>query len=185
MIPSRLLARGFQPMRLQGKPTRWSHVKTGSNPNMHRYFIKRRWCYLPAGKFVRNTPPLGIHAKIHCVDNSNCKQFYLLRQWHEAWANRNTMPVVVKRVSVLQFKSGEDVQPHQKLEPGDIRHALILTRRSLSLRYSGICTQFDKNTGVLLDDKGSPLGTRIMYAAGRHINHRFSLKTAVMANFIV
>ncbi|KNH03771.1 seryl-tRNA synthetase [Perkinsela sp. CCAP 1560/4] len=183
MFASQLLR--FRPQVLQGKPTRGSQTSTGIKPRFSRYFVKRRWCYHPAGKFVRNTPPLGLQCKVHCVDNSNCRQFYLLRQWHEAYANSQTIPCAVKRVSVLQFKSGEEVHNYQKLEPGDVRHAVILTRRSMSLRYSGIVTQFDKNTGILLDDKGAPLGTRIMYVAGRHINHRFSLKTAVMANFIV
>ena len=178
-------AKRHAPQQLEGKPTRGLQTRTPYRPKTNYFFTKRRWCYHKAGTFVRNTPPLGIRAKIHCVDNSNCRQFYILRQWHETYANRNIIPCVVKRVSVMRFKSGEDAPSYQKLEPGDVRGAVILTRRSLSLRYSGIVTQFDKNAGILLDDKGAPMGTRIMYAAGRHINHRFFLKTAVMANFLV
>ena len=179
------LNKRIYPITLKGKPTRGTHVRSKYQPKANYFFAKRRWCYHKAGTFVRNTPPLSIRGKINCVDNSNCRHFYILRQWHEAYANRNMIPCVVKRVSVLRFKSGEEAPAYQKLEPGDVKSAVILTRRSLSLRYSGIVTQFDKNAGILLDDKGAPMGTRIMYAASRHINHRFFLKAAVMANFLV
>ena len=168
-----------------GTPTQYPYKPKNTKWHVTERYRKQRFCYLKPGKFMRNTCPLQKQAKVYCVDNSNCRQFYLLEQIDEATHNHRMVPVVVRRVAVLRFKSGEEAQPRQKLIPGTIMYAVVLTRRQMQLRHSGLGIQFDRNTGILLNDKYAPLGTRIMYAAGRHINHRFFLKTAVMANLIV
>eukprot|EP00759_Apiculatamorpha_spiralis_P056444 PhF_6_TR803/c0_g1_i3/m.1226/K02874/RP-L14, MRPL14, rplN; large subunit ribosomal protein L14 len=165
-------------------PTKYPYLP--DNPwKKNNRFVKRRWAWPRAGTNPNQITPLTLASKVHCVDNSNCRQFYLLRQVSENTHSTIFLPCIVRRVAILRFKSGHEVQPRQKLVPGTVMYACVMTRRQVHARRSGISVQFDKNTGVLLNETMQPVGTRVMYAAGRHINHKAFLKVAVMANFIV
>jgi large subunit ribosomal protein L14 len=129
--------------------------------------------------------PLQDQAKLHCVDNTNCKHLRLLKQGCERFHHHKVLPVVVQRVSLIRFKSGSNSLNRQKIKPGSVYWAVIFSRRQYNARRSGLVTAFDRNTAVLMSDKKVPLGTRVMYCAGRHINHKCHLKAAVLANFFL
>jgi len=165
----------------------WKSTTTKSWNRAHSIMLKRCWGQKKPGYSPnsRELTPMQRRGLVYCVDNTNCRQFLLLQQVGERFHHTRIVPVVIRRVAILRFKSGQDVQPRQKFLPGTIMYAHVLTRRQPQPRQSGLTVQFDKNTGILLNEKLVPVGTRVMYAAGRHINHRHFLKTAVMANFIV
>ena len=165
-------------------PTRFPWTPGNSWKSQSRY-VKRRWSFPKPGQFPRNNTPLQKQAKVQCVDNTNCRQFFVLKQVGEKTHHHTIVPVIVRRVAILRFKSGQDIPPRQKLVPGTVMYAVLMARRQVNARHSGLSVQFDKNAGILLNEKFVPVGTRVMYSAGRHINHRFFLKAAVMANFIV
>ena len=124
--------------------------------------------------------------KLHCVDNSNCKHARIIANAaHPRFAHCRVMPVVAHRVSVMRFKSGRGASARQRVKPGTIYWGIIFTKRGYQRRWSGLITNFDKNTCVIMNDQKNPIGTRVMYVAGRHVNHRVHLKAAVMANFFV
>lgn len=50
---------------------------------------------------------------------------------------------------------------------------------------SGLQTSFDRNTCILINDQRVPVGTRVSYCAGRHVNHKVHLKAMVLANFFI
>eukprot|EP00760_Papus_ankaliazontas_P022690 PhM_4_TR18931/c0_g1_i1/m.12525/K02874/RP-L14, MRPL14, rplN; large subunit ribosomal protein L14 len=161
----------------------WRPTKTWKN---HGQFRKFKFAPTPAGDtWQAKTTLLPKAAKLFCVDNTNCRQMYLLRQVDEHSHRSQILPVVVRRVSILRFKSGQEAPARQKLTPGTVMYAAMLSRRQVQARRSSLMIQFDKNTGVLLNEKFVPVGTRVMYAAGRHINHKAFLKVAVMANYII
>ena len=121
----------------------------------------------------------------HCVDNTNCRHFRAIRQMREKGHAGYPCTVVVDRVSVHRFKTAAELAAREQLEPGHISFAVLFTRRQWHRRYSGLMTQFDKQAGILVGPDRVPTGTRVMYAAGRHVHHRFHLKALVLANFIV
>ena len=124
--------------------------------------------------------------KLHCVDNTNCKHVRLISMaCGERLAACRIFPAVAHRVSVLRFKSGRGGAGRQKIKPGTIYWICLLTRRQPYSRMSGLVTSFDRSTCILMNDQKVPVGSRIMYVAGRQINHKAHLKAAVLANFFV
>ena len=130
------------------------------------------------------TSPLQMEAMMHCVDNTNCKHIRLVRETSESGSQRWTAAAVVHRCAAMRYKTDKPPS-HHALEPGDLMWCVMFSRRYPNARKSGLVTQFDKNAGILINDKGNPVGTRVSYAAGRHLNHRYLLKAAVLANFLV
>lgn len=49
-----------------------------------------------------------------------------------------------------------------KVNRGDIRRAIVVRTKQQFQRKDGSIVRFDDNACVLIDDKGEPLGTRIM-----------------------
>jgi ribosomal protein L14 len=49
-----------------------------------------------------------------------------------------------------------------KVNRGDIRRAVVVRTKQQFQRKDGTIVRFDDNACVLIDDKGEPLGTRIM-----------------------
>ncbi|GET92450.1 ribosomal protein L14, putative [Leishmania tarentolae] len=132
--------------------------------------------------------PLSDQVKLHCVDNTNCKHVRLIaKATAERFAHCRVFPAVAHRVSVQRFKGrsgGGEVSRH-RVKPGNIYWVCLFTRRQTNTRMSGLQTSFDRNTCILMNDQRVPLGTRVMYCAGRHVNHKYHLKAVVLANFFV
>lgn len=49
-----------------------------------------------------------------------------------------------------------------KLNRGDVRRAIVVRTKQQAQRKDGSIIRFDDNACILIDDKGEPLGTRIM-----------------------
>lgn len=49
-----------------------------------------------------------------------------------------------------------------KINRGDVRRAIVVRTKQQTQRKDGSIVRFDDNACVLIDDKGEPLGTRIM-----------------------
>lgn len=122
--------------------------------------------------------------KLHCVDNTNCKHVRLItKAAGERIAHNRVFAGVSHRVSVQRFKGGGGNR--QRIKPGTVYWVCLLTRRQTFSRESGLQTNFDKNTCIIMNDQRVPVGSRVMYCAGRHVNHKYHLKAAVLANFFV
>lgn len=127
---------------------------------------------------------LSDQVKLHCVDNTNCKHVRMISTVNgERSAHTRVQVGVSHRVSVQRFKGG--AAGKQRIKPGTVYWICLLSRRQIFSRQSGLQTSFDRSTCILLNDQRVPVGSRIMYCAGRHINHKYHLKAAVLANFFV
>jgi ribosomal protein L14 len=131
--------------------------------------------------------PLSDQVKLHCVDNTNCKHVRLIaKATGERFAHCRVFPAVAHRVSVQRFKGrGAGEVSRHRVKPGNIYWVCLFTRRQTNTRMSGLQTNFDRNTCIIMNDQRVPLGTRVMYCAGRHVNHKYHLKAMVLANFFV
>ena len=171
-----------------GTPSLWHR----GDKSWYRYniIIRRKASYRSRWGSGKEGPgtgvPLSDNVKLHCVDNTNCKHVRLIsKATGERFAHCRVFPAVAHRVSVLRFKSGRGAVSRQKVKPGTIYWICLLSRRQTFTRYSGLQVNFDRNTCILMNDQKVPVGSRIMYCAGRHINHKAHLKAAVLANFFV
>lgn len=132
------------------------------------------------------TIPLQQEAMLHCVDNTNVKHIRLLtQQLAYEFQHYRVTPASTHRVSLIRFAAGKEALPRQKIRPGTLYWVLLFSRRQEFGRYSGLGTKFDRTTAVLINEKRVPIGTRVMYCSGRHVNHKLHLKAAVLANFFI
>jgi ribosomal protein L14 len=129
--------------------------------------------------------PLQDKAMLHCVDNTAAKHLRAISQTSERISAHRVLPVVVHRTTIQRYKNKQFSLKRQKMKPGEVHWAVLFTRRQYNCRNSGLITTFDKNSAVLINDKKVPLGSRVMYCAGRHVNNRAHLKAAVLANFFL
>lgn len=166
-----------------GNPMNKSWYRSGLN--IHRLGSYRsRWGFGREG--YGTGVPLSDQVKLHCVDNTNCKHVRLITKSHaERFAHCRVFAGVSHRVSVMRFKGGGGSNVRQKVKPGTVYWVCLLSRRQSNTRVSGLITNFDKNTCIIMNDQKVPVGSRIMYCAGRHVNHKYHLKAAVLANFFV
>lgn len=127
---------------------------------------------------------LSDQVKLHCVDNTNCKHVRLItKAAGERIAHSRVFAGVSHRVTVQRFKGGGSTR--QRIKPGTVYWVCLLSRRQTFTRMSGLRTNFDRNTCIIMNDQRVPVGSRVMYCAGRHVNHKYHLKAAVLANFFV
>jgi ribosomal protein L14 len=127
---------------------------------------------------------LADQVKLHCVDNTNCKHVRLItKSAGERIAHSRVFAGVSHRVTVQRFRGGGANK--QKVKPGTVYWVCLLSRRQTNTRHSGLRTNFDRNTCIIMNDQRVPVGSRIMYCAGRHVNHKYHLKAAVLANFFI
>lgn len=159
----------------------------------HNLIIRRKGSYRSRWGTGKEGPNSGVpfsdQVKLHCVDNTNCKHVRLIaKATAERFAHCRVFPAVAHRVSVQRFKKGapggSDVTRHN-VKPGNIYWVCLFTRRQTHTRMSGLQTNFDRNTCILMNDQRVPVGSRVMYCAGRHVNHKYHLKAVVLANFFV
>lgn len=129
--------------------------------------------------------PMPDQAMLHCVDNTAAKHIRIIKQASEKVSSHRTLPCVVHRTVIQRYKNKSFSLKRQKMKPGEVHWCVLFSRRQFHHRKSGLITAFDKNTGVLINDKKVPIGSRVMYCAGRHVNHRSHLKAAVLANFFL
>ena len=129
--------------------------------------------------------PLNDHAMLHCVDNSSAKHLRTISQSSERISYHRVLPVVVHRTTIQRYRNKQFTMKRQRMKPGEVHWAVLFSRRQFNCRHSGLVTAFDKNCGVLINDKKVPLGSRVSYCAARHVNHRVHLKAAVLANFFL
>lgn len=166
----------------------------------HNLIIRRKGSYRSRWGTGKEGPYAGVpfsdQVKLHCVDNTNCKHVRLIsKATSERFAHCRVFPAVAHRVSVQRFKKGgggggdgggggRDVV-RQNIKPGNVYWVCLFTRRQTHTRMSGLQTNFDRNTCILMNDQRVPLGSRVMYCAGRHVNHKFHLKAMVLSNFLI
>ena len=69
--------------------------------------------------------------------------------------------VVIKKARPISSSISAQQSSVQKVKRGDVRRAVIVRTKKEARRPDGRFVRFDTNAGVLLNNKGDPLGTRI------------------------
>ena len=63
-------------------------------------------------------------------------------------------------------------QAQQKVKRGDIRHALVVRTKKEVRRPDGRYIRFDDNACVLINNKGEPIGSRILGVIGSELREK-------------
>lgn len=81
--------------------------------------------------------------------------------------------------------SVKKAEPNAAIKKKEIVKVLIVRTKSYIKRRDGSCLRFDTNSGVIIDDKGNPKGTRIFGPVAREIREKGYIKICSLAPEVI
>lgn len=81
--------------------------------------------------------------------------------------------------------SVKKAEPNSNVKKKDIVKVLIVRTKNYVKRNDGSKLRFDTNSGVIIDDKGNPKGTRIFGPVAREIRDRGYVKICSLAPEVI
>lgn len=107
-------------------------------------------------------------------DNSGAKVVQCINQTGRLWSVGDTITVTVKKAA-----------PRGKVEAGQVHKAVITETKKEFSRRDGSVLRFAKNACVLINNKGQPIGTRVLGFATHELRARGMLKVLSLASRIL
>lgn len=95
----------------------------------------------------------------------------------------DTIIVAVKKIIKKKIKKHE--KDKKKIKLGDVCRALIVQTKKNNQRIDGRCINFNKNTAILINQNGSPVGTRIKTTLSRELRNKNFIKILSLTKKIV
>ena len=85
------------------------------------------------------------------------------------------------RVGDIIVITVKDAIPGGTVKKGDVQRAVVVRTRKEQRRKDGSYIRFDENAGVLIDEHGEPLGTRIFGPVARELREKRFMKIISLA----
>lgn len=85
------------------------------------------------------------------------------------------------RVGDVIVAAVKEAQPNSAVKKGEVVKALIVRTKSAIRRPDGSTIRFDDNAAVILDDAGTPRGTRIFGPVARELRERDFMRIVSLA----
>ncbi|ORY93407.1 putative MRPL38-mitochondrial ribosomal protein, large subunit [Syncephalastrum racemosum] len=129
---------------------------------------------------------IGLKGTLNVIDNSGAIIAECIRVMNGGRFARagDEIVCVVKRARPINPNlTGQAAT--QKVQKGDVRHALVVRARKETPRPDGRYIRFDDNACVLLNNKKEPLGTRILGVVSAELRAKNWMKVASLAPRIV
>ncbi|KAK9320754.1 ribosomal protein L14b/L23e [Lipomyces orientalis] len=82
--------------------------------------------------------------------------------------------IVVVVQSIRSAKLLAQTSAQNRVQRGDIRHAVIVRTKKEFQRRDGTVVRFDDNACVLINKQGEPIGTRVMGVVARELQQGYS-----------
>jgi len=79
----------------------------------------------------------------------------------------------------------KDADPKGMVKKGEVHKAVVVRTKGYVRRPDGSFLRFDKNSCVLLDDKGNPKGTRIFGPIAREVREAGFVKITSLAPEVI
>ncbi len=77
--------------------------------------------------------------------------------------------------------SVKEAAPDGTVKKGTVVRAVIVRTRKEQRRKDGTYIRFDDNAGVLINDQGEPIGTRVFGPVAREVRHKKFMKIVSLA----
>ncbi|BFZ53404.1 54S ribosomal protein L12, mitochondrial [Savitreella phatthalungensis] len=116
---------------------------------------------------------IGLKGRLNVIDNSGAtlvECIQVLRAGSHARIG-DEIVCVVQRSRTVGVTQGNQ-QSQQKVKRGDVRHALVVRTKKEVRRPDGRYIKFDDNACVLINNKGEPLGSRILGIVGAELRDK-------------
>nr|YP_007890664.1 ribosomal protein L14 [Jakoba bahamiensis]AGH24158.1 ribosomal protein L14 [Jakoba bahamiensis] len=111
------------------------------------------------------------------MDNSGAKEAQCIRilgGFHKKTATVGDMIVVAIKKCL----------PRKRVKKGDVRKGIVVSTRKRIRRPDGSYIWFEENGIALLNEQGSPLGTRILGPVAKELRQKNHIKFVSLASFV-
>jgi len=112
------------------------------------------------------------------ADNSGAKVVMCIKPIKASWVDQAAIGDVV----VVSVKSAD---PRGKVKKGDVKKAVLIRTKKQIVRQDGSVIKFDKNSVVLINEQGDPIGTRIFGPVARELRKKRFLKIVSLAEEVI
>ncbi len=85
------------------------------------------------------------------------------------------------RVGDIIVITVKDAIPGGTVKKGDVKRAVVVRTRKELRRQDGSYIRFDENAGVLINEAGEPIGTRIFGPVARELREKRFMKIVSLA----
>ncbi|APS00422.1 50S ribosomal protein L14 [Pajaroellobacter abortibovis] len=117
---------------------------------------------------------IQMRTKLEVADNSGAKQVQCIKVLggsRRRYAGiGDTIIVAVK-----------EALPGTKIKKGDIARAVVVRTKDQVTRPDGSCIRFNRNSAVLINKEGEPIGTRIFGSVARELRSKKFMKILSLA----
>jgi len=117
---------------------------------------------------------IAFHTYLDAADNSGAKSMQVIKILGGSKRKYASLGDIV----VVAIK---EALPAAKVKKGDVAKAVIVRTAREVGRPDGSYIKFDTNSGVLIDAKGEPIGTRIFGPVARELRAKKFLKIISLA----
>ncbi len=117
---------------------------------------------------------IAFHTYLDAADNSGAKSMQVIKILGGSKRKYASLGDIV----VVAIK---EALPAAKVKKGDVAKAVIVRTAREVGRPDGSYIKFDTNSGVLIDAKGEPIGTRIFGPVARELRDKNYMKIVSLA----
>lgn len=121
---------------------------------------------------------IQMRSKLEVADNSGAKIVMCIKPIKASWVDQ----AAIGDVMVVSVKSAD---PKGKVKKGDVKKAVLIRTKKQITRFDGSVIKFDKNSVVLINDQGDPIGTRIFGPVARELRRKNFLKIISLAEEVI
>ncbi|MFQ5955338.1 MAG: 50S ribosomal protein L14 [Kiloniellales bacterium] len=117
---------------------------------------------------------IQMQTNLHVADNSGARRIQCIK----VLGGSKRMTAGVGDVIVVSVK---EAIPRGRVKKGDIHRAVIVRTAKEIRRPDGSAIRFDRNSAVLINPQGEPIGTRIFGPVTRELRSRRFMKIISLA----
>ncbi len=115
-----------------------------------------------------------VESRLRVADNTGAKVIQCIR----VLGGTRRRYARVGDVIVITVK---DAIPGGAVKKGDVKRAVVVRTRKEQRRRDGSYIRFDENAGVLINEAGEPIGTRIFGPVARELREKRFMKIISLA----
>jgi len=115
-----------------------------------------------------------VESRLRVADNTGAKVIQCIR----VLGGTRRRYARVGDVIVITVK---DAIPGGAVKKGDVKRAVVVRTRKEQRRRDGSYIRFDENAGVLINEAGEPIGTRIFGPVARELREKQFMKIISLA----
>jgi large subunit ribosomal protein L14 len=117
---------------------------------------------------------IQVESKLRVADNTGAKVIQCIK----VLGGTGRRYARVGDVIVISVK---DAIPGGTVKKGDVKRAVVVRTRKELRRRDGTYIRFDENAGVLINEAGEPIGTRIFGPVARELRDKKFMKIVSLA----